>query len=217
MNLTERFTNQLINGNCTKELKKFPDSSIDLVLTDPPYVVNYRSRDGRQIAGDKSTDWIAPAFKELYRVLKPNRFCISFYGWNVADTFMAAWRAAGFQPVGHIVWTKRYASGARYLRYQHEQAYLLAKGNPGPRRFPLKDVLKWEYTGNELHPTQKPVSALRPLIGTFSKQGDIVLDPFCGSGTTLVAATEMRRRGVGIEIDEGYWRTAIRRLVRGEG
>lgn len=209
------FINRMIYGDSLEVLPRLPSESCDLALTDPPYVVNYRSRDGRQIAGDTTTDWIAPAFREIYRVLKPNRFCISFYGWNVADVFLTAWKAAGFQPVGHIVLVKRYASGSRFLRYQHEQAYLLAKGQPTPRRFPLKDVLQWEYTGNRFHPTQKPVSALRPLIGAFSKRGDVVLDPFAGSGSTLVAAAELQRRYIGIEVSKQYWQTAMRRLGQG--
>ena len=215
--LDNEFLNQIIQGDSLQVLPKLPSESVDLVLTDPPYVVNYRSRDGRQIAGDTTSEWIEPAFREVFRALKPDRFCISFYGWNVADTFLAAWRKAGFEPVGHIVMTKDYASGKRYLRYQHEQAYLLAKGRPEPRRFPLKDVLRWEYTGNRLHPTQKPVSVLRPLIGAFSKRGDVVLDPFAGSGSTLEAAANMRRHYVGIEISQDYWQAATERLAEEQG
>lgn len=205
-------TNRVIWGDSVKLLPQLPAQSIDLVLTDPPYVVGYRSRDGRSLAGDTSTGWIAPAFREVYRVLKPDRFCISFYGWNQADTFLSAWKAAGFSPVGHIVFVKDYDSGQRYLRYQHEQAYLLAKGKPAPRPHPLRDVLRFEYSGNRLHPTQKPVSALRPLIGAFSKRGDTVLDPFCGSGSTLEAARAMHRNYLGIEISKAYWQQAQQRL-----
>lgn len=205
-------TNSIIQGDCCSVLPQMPAESVDLIVTDPPYVVGYRARDGRSIAGDTSTDWIEPAYRELFRVLKPDRFCISFYGWNRADEFFAAWRKAGFQPVGHIVWVKRYASSAGFVRYQHEQAYLLAKGRPQRRRFPLKDVLRWDYSGNRLHPTQKPVSALRPLIGAFSKRGDLVLDPFAGSGSTLVAARQLGRRFLGIEIDRQYWQAARERL-----
>lgn len=210
--LSNKFINQIIQGDCLQVLPRLPAESCDFALTDPPYLVNYRSRDGRSIAGDVTGEWVAPAFREIYRVLKPDRFCVSFYGWHLADHFLAAWRAAGFEPVGHIVMVKNYASGQRYLRYQHEQAYLLAKGQPRPRRFPLKDVLRWEYTGNRLHPTQKPVSALRPLIGAFTRPGEIVLDPFAGSGSTLATAAQMRRRYIGIEVDQGYWRAALRRL-----
>ena len=206
--LSEYFLNRVIHGNSLLKLLQLPDQCVDFVLTDPPYVVHYVSRDGRSIVGDDKTDWIEPAFHEIYRVLKPNRFCVSFYGWNKVDIFMSAWRKAGFYPAGHIVWVKDYKSNERYLSYRHEQAYLLAKGRPDPLRYPLKDVLHWEYTGNKLHPNQKAVYALRPVVGAFSRPGEIVLDPFCGSGSTLLTARDLGRNYIGIDIDEGHCRTA---------
>jgi hypothetical protein len=66
-------------------------------------------------------------------------------------------RAAGFQPVGHLVFRKTYSSKSRFLSYRHEQAYLLAKGRPPLPKQPLADVMDMPYSGNKLHPTQKPV------------------------------------------------------------
>jgi DNA modification methylase len=66
--------------------------------------------------------------------------------------------------------------------------YLLAKGDVQPPVQPIPDVIDFRYTGNKLHPTQKPTSALAPLISSFSQQGGVVLDPIAGSGSTLVAA-----------------------------
>src|SRR3546814_5159686 len=63
---------------------------------------------------------LAPAFAQMFRVLRDDAFCISFYGWNRVDRFFAAWRAAGFRVVGHIVFAKQYQSKARFLAYQHE-------------------------------------------------------------------------------------------------
>src|SRR5436190_821631 len=62
-----------------------------------------------------------------------------------------------------------------------------------------------KYTGNNLHPTQKPVSVLTPLVESFSNPGDVVLDPFCGSGSTLLAARELNRRFLGIELSKQYF------------
>lgn len=126
---------------------------------------------------------------------------------------MDAWRFAGFRAVGHLVFRKRYTSKARFLRYQHEQAYLLAKGRPPLPENPIADVIDMPYSGNAIHPTQKPVAALRPLIEAFSHEGSVVLDPFCGSGSTLLAAEQMKRRYLGIELDEQYYAAATRRLA----
>jgi DNA modification methylase len=185
--------NSVIHGDCVPLMSRMESESIDFILTDPPYITHYRSRDGRTVTNDDNARWLRPAFTQMYRLLKNGSFCVRFYGWNTADLFISAWRAAGFRIVGHIVFRKRYTSSARFLRYQHEQAYLLAKGDVIPPESPLSDVIDFTYTGNRLHPTQKPIEALQPLISAFCKAGGVVLDPFCGSGSTLVAAKELDR------------------------
>jgi len=202
-------------GDCVELMRQMPAASVDFILTDPPYLVDYRSRDGRAIQNDADDRWLKPAFAEAHRVLRSNRFCVCFYGWSKADKFIAAWRAAGFRPVGHLVFRKGYASATRFLRYQHEQAYLLAKGEPQRPEHPISDVLEMRYTGNKVHPTQKAVSALVPLIESFSAEGDLVLDPFCGSGSTLVAARRLRRLFIGMELDPTYHALATRRIQTG--
>jgi len=150
----------------------------------------------------------------MQRSVKPDRFCVSFYGWNSVDRFFAAWKGAGFRPVGHLVFVKRYASKERFVAYTHESAYLLAKGNPKTPHMVLRDVLEWQYTGNERHPTEKPVMAMMLMVDAFSKPGDLVLDPFVGSGTTAVAAKRLSRRYIGIDIEPAYAVTAQDRLQR---
>jgi len=208
------FINQIHCGDCIEVMRHMPSASVDFVLTDPPYLVNYRSRDGRSYPNDTNDQWLAPSFAEVARVLKRDAFCVSFYGWNKADRFLTAWKAAGLQPVGHLVWTKNYHSQERFVRYAHESAYLLAKGNPPKPYIALRDVLDWRYAGDTLHPTQKPVMALLPLIMAYSRFNDIVLDPFAGSGTTAVAAETLGRRYIGIELDPTYCRIAQERLAQ---
>lgn len=203
---------QLYHGDCLVALPQLDDQSVDFVLTDPPYLVNYRDRSGRSIANDVDDAWLAPAFAEVYRVLKSDALCVSFYGWNRVDAFFAAWRAAGFRIAGHLVFAKPYASKAGLVKYQHESAYLLAKGRPAVPAEPIADVLPWQYSGNRHHPTEKPLSCLRTLINTFTRPGDTVLDPFAGSGSTCVAARELGRRYIGIEIDATYYAAARARL-----
>jgi site-specific DNA-methyltransferase (adenine-specific) len=203
---------RLIHGDCLNVLPKLEPGSVDLVLTDPPYLVNYRDRSGRSIAGDRNGDWVRPAFAGIYNAMKPDSLCVSFYSWNRVDTFMAAWKAVGLTPVGHIVWRKPYASNSRFLSYSHEQAYLLAKGRPSVPENPIRDVQDWKYTGNILPPNQKPVENLIALIESFTRPGDLVLDPFAGSGSTAEAALATGRRFTAIEKDRRYFEIARDRL-----
>jgi adenine-specific DNA-methyltransferase len=206
--------NAVLHGDCIDILRSLKPASVDFVLTDPPYLVRYQSRDGRRVHNDDNAAWLQPAFTQVYRVLKFGSYCVSFYGWNRVDQFVAAWSATGFRIVGHLVFRKQYASAGKLLRYSHECAYLLAKGNVRPPSQPIADVIDWKYTGNRLHPTQKPVASLQPLIETFCPVGGLVLDPFCGSGSTLVAAQKLDRSYLGIEIDSEHHATAQARLAR---
>ena len=210
------FVNRVICGDCTEVMAAMPTGSVDLIVTDPPYGARYRDRSGRSVANDDNLAWLAPAFREAARVLKDDRFFISFYGWHRAAEFLAAWKAAGLYPVGHLVWTKGYASNARstagFLQYRHECAYLLAKRRPPCPPLLMSDVLPWDYTGNRRHPTEKPVSGIRPLIEAFSRPDGIVLDPFAGSGTTAVAAAEAGRQYIAIELEARYCAIARERL-----
>lgn len=207
-----RYQNALLHANCLDILPRLATDSVDFILTDPPYVRRYRSRDGRVIPNDNFT-WLKPAFRDLYRVLKPDSMAVCFYGWAHIDKFAAAFRDAEFRTVGHIVCPKRYSSGNGFLRYQHEAAYLLAKGNPAYPSYLIGDVIEWaDFTGNRLHPSQKPVTLLLPLIETFCSPDGLVLDPFAGSGSTLLAAEMLGRSYLGIELDPGYHAIASRRL-----
>ncbi|MEM9128596.1 MAG: DNA methyltransferase [Pseudomonadota bacterium] len=206
-------TEQILHGDCVQVMQTMPTHSIDLIVTDPPYGVRYRDRTGRQVANDHGLEWVVPAYQEMYRLLKQNSICISFYGWNRIEVFMNAWKRAGFTPVSHIVWRKGYSSKVGFVKASHEQAYVLAKGRPPMPRNPLWDVQRWHYTGNEHHPTQKSVEIIRPLIESFSRPGDVVLDPFAGSGSTPLAADVCGRHGLGIELDATHCDVARTRLA----
>lgn len=130
---------RFVLGNCIDVIARIPDNAIDFILTDPPYLVGFRDRSGRTIAGDKTDEWLQPACNEMYRVLKKDALMVSFYGWNRVDRFVAAWKNAGFSVVGHLVFTKNYTSKAAYVGYRHECAYILAKGRP---RLPQNPLLR---------------------------------------------------------------------------
>ena len=185
---------------------------MDFVLTDPPYLVNYRDRQGRSLAGDNTGQWLKPAFAEIFRVLKPGRFCVSFYGWKRWTSSSPPGGRQAFRPVGHLVWVKRYASSEAFWPTSTSRPICWPRATAAHGRAPLPDVLDWQYTGNRLHPTQKPVPSLKPVIEAFTRPGEVVLDPFCGSGSTLLAAKILGRRYIGIELDAEYAKTARGRL-----
>lgn len=205
-------THRIICGDSRFVLPSFKANSIDLVVTDPPYLCGYQDRDGRLVQNDDNPGAVLSVFDQVYRVLKPNRYCISFYGWNAIAGFADAWANAGFSCVGHIVWVKQYASGRGHTRRKHESAFILAKGRPRKPAQPIDDVLPWSYTGNKVHPTEKAVDVIEPLIKAYSQPGDRVLDPFLGSGTTAVSAVMNDRRAIGIELDAHYCDLARSRI-----
>lgn len=218
--MTNTTRNTIINGDCVSILSQLDAGSVDFILTDPPYIAAYKphkNNAGQTIRNDDNAAWLIPSFAEMHRVLKRDAFAVSFYGWPKVDLFFAAWKRAGFRIGGHIVFRKGYASKTAFLQHRHEAAFLLIKGNPSFPPSPLPDVMEWTYTGNKLHPTQKSVRILEPLIEAFTKPGHLVLDPFAGSGSTCVAAQRTGRHYIGIELDAAYHALACRRLDRSPG
>jgi len=206
------FINTILNADCVKAMRQLSAASVNFILTDPPYVARYKDRTGRTIKNDDNFAWLKPAFAEMYRVLEGDSFCVSFYGWTFADRFVTAYKNAGFRIVGHITFKKNYVSSTGYMHSQHECAYLLAKGRPQKPEVPISDVMPWAYSGNHHHPSEKAVKTLLPLVEAFSQPGNLVLDPFCGSASTLLAAKSLGRSYLGIELDPKYHAIASARL-----
>lgn len=203
----------IIMGDAAQVLKSITEGTIDLVVTDPPYLVNYRDRRGRSLQNDNNPDGVLPVFEPMARAMKANSYAICFAGWSALPQFSAAWDAAGLRIVSQIVWEKGYASRQGYTQYRHESAYVLAKGSPARPTHPLPSVMDWVYSGNRLHPTEKAVEIIAPLIRCFSNPGDLVCDPFSGSGSTSVAAALNGRDYLGIDIDDQHCITARKRLA----
>lgn len=114
--------NQIILGDAAKVLAELPEGAIDLVITDPPYLVNYRDRTGRSLRNDDKPEGVLPVFGPMARAMKPDSYAICFAGWTALPQFSSAWDAAGLRIVGQIVWAKRYASRQSYTQYRHETA-----------------------------------------------------------------------------------------------
>lgn len=208
---------RICHGDCLQVLPTLETGSIDFCLTDPPYLCNYRGRwdgDRGMIVGDKDPSWLAPSFSEIFRVMKNNSFCVSFYGWPHADLFVGLWKQLGFRLVSHLAFVKNVWGLGRFTRGQHETAYLLAKGHPPIPESPISDTIEWEREHDAFHPNQKPVSSLYPLIAAYAPENGVVLDPFMGSGSSLRAAKDFGLAAIGIEIEEKYCRHAAQRMAQ---
>ena len=207
----------IFQGNCLDVMPSLQARSVDLVLTDPPYLVGYEGRwdsDRRQIIGDRDPSWLEPAFANIWRLLREDSFCISFYGWPHIDLFLGFWKKIGFRPVSHLAFVKSHWGLGRFTRGRHETAFLLAKGRPSKPKKAIPDVINWKRDRFKHHPNQKPVAALIPLIETFCPADGVVLDPFMGSGSTLLAAREVDNIAVGIEIESRYCQSATKRITQ---
>ncbi len=151
---------------------------------------------------------------EIYRVLKPNTHCyIMINGRNLKDLQIAA-EQAGFVFQNLLVWRKQNATPSRFYMQQVEFILMLRKG--GERWINDMGTTTClsvpNIIGRKLHPTEKPVALMRVLIENSSVSGDIVLDPFIGSGTTAIACIQADRHYIGCEIDPKYYNIATRRI-----
>jgi site-specific DNA-methyltransferase (adenine-specific) len=214
-----KHSNTVVLGDCREILRWLPDESVDLLLTDPPYGMRYRSRAGsRPIVGDDDLSWFAPVIRECYRVLKPDTHAYLFCNEYGLPTFRAEMAAAGFKVKRLLVWVKdQHTAGDTLGDYANRTEYLLF-GHKGRRRLNGHrdaNVLFFKRAGRRRdHPTEKPEDLLRYLIQKSSAPGELVLDPFAGSGTTCRAAKDLGRRYLGIEIDPQYVKIARLRMGR---
>lgn len=151
---------------------------------------------------------------EIYRVLKNDSHCYFMVnGRNLKDLWIEV-EKVGFKFQNLLVWVKNNATPCAYYMLQTEFILMLRKGNAKYiNNMGTTNVFTYpNIIGNKYHPTEKPVELMKDLILNSTNEGDIVLDPFMGSGTTCIAAKECNREYVGFEIDEKYFNIAKERL-----
>jgi site-specific DNA-methyltransferase (adenine-specific) len=201
-----------------------PDDSVDAVITDPPYGIDFhstfrqdKSRHFPKIANDKAPYiwWLHDAA----RVLKPRGALLCFTRYDTEEAFRFAIRLAGLHPKAQVIWDKRLYGVGDCLgdfSLQHENIIFATKRRfLFPNRRPSSVIPLQRLSSKRLtHPNEKPVELLKMLIEAVTKPGELVLDPFVGSGTTAVAAKALGRQYIGIECDPGYARLARLRLAK---
>lgn len=188
------------------------------VITDPPYGISYQSKhraDFDRIANDERPFiWWLPG---AVRVLKDPGVLICFCRWDVAEAFKDAIELAGLRVTSQLVWDRLcHGSGdtAAQLGPRHDLAWLAVKGRwkfPGVR---LQSVMQHQkpHPTDLTHPTEKPVSLMSELVKGLTAPGDLVVDPFMGTGATGVACRLNGRAFIGIELDQRYALIAKRRI-----
>ena len=208
----------LHNGDCLEVMKSIPDGSVDMVLTDPPYgmsfVSNHRADKHKPIANDSSLEWIDDLASELHRIVKDDTAHYVFCSYHHIDKFKQAFERY-FKIKNILTWVKNNTSMGDLkgdFAPKTEFILFLQKGRCLIRGKRDCNVLQYARTGNELHPTQKPVDMLEFLISKFSDENMVVCDPFMGSGSTMIACLNTNRKGIGIELDKHYFDVATKRI-----
>lgn len=204
-----------------------------LIIADPPYGIGYQSgeklrtpkrqnrKDGRRdVASERrsETTFGADVFDstwipEAYRALNENGALYLCTRWDVAHDWKAALEDAGFNVVQRIVWDKAHwgMGNLKYFGSQTEDILFAIKGDHqlkwAKRQGNVWRIGRGRVTGKDgggRHPTQKPVDLFTRMIGFSALPGDLVVDPFCGSGSALVAAQRAKCHFVGCDIEVRY-------------
>ena len=211
---------ELLHGDCIDLLPKIPDGSINSIITDPPYFLGMTHNGQRGCFNDLAIckPFYEKLFTEYKRVLKSDGCVYFFCDWRsyafyypILDSVLGA--------KNMLVWDKQSGPGSFYT-HQHELIIFTTKRNTfyvkGTKNI-ITGILSFsngakKTNGEKVHPTQKPIELMEKFIIDSTDIGDTVLDTFAGSGTTGVASIRTGRKFIGMEIDDGYFEIAGKRI-----
>ncbi len=209
----------IYHGDARDVLDGLPSGCANLLLTDPPYGMTYTNEKKKGLRGDAQRQGIRlfrSTLIDIDRLLTAPAHIYVFCHWESWPDFYDA-VASYWDTKNALVWHKDnggpgdcdadYAHDYEMILYAHKGRRELSGGRDGS----VRRVLPVPGAKRD-HPTEKPYPLLRYYIGKSSDVGDVVLDPFMGSGTTLRAAKDLGRRAIGIEIEERYCEVAAKRL-----
>lgn len=203
---------KLIHGDCLEEMKKMADKSVDLVLTDPPYGIGIAKSGtiGVEVKAElkqyQVSDWDnkTPTQEYFNEILRIAKTAIIFGGNYLTDKLPPnkCW----------ICWDKRIPKG--FTKAQIELCWTNSTSYSRLYSVLWNGMIRDRSMGNEtrFHPTQKPTGIIKYILNDFSKENNIIFDPFMGSGTTGVACKELGRKFIGIEINKEYYEIAKKRI-----
>lgn len=215
----------IIEDDCLEVLKRIPDASISAVVTDPPYGINTKSAGNRKISPwpdlCNAAYWYVAWLRECRRVLDSTGSLWTCLNWRSLPTFQKASCDLKWPIESLMVWDKDWISTShiKALRPRYEMVALFAMPDfvIKDRSIPDIQCFPWSAYKPNGHPAEKPVDLMRFCINVGASSGGLVLDPFAGSGTTLVAAVLEGRRAIGIECNPAYAEIARRRVAAALG
>ena len=213
-------------------MRGIPNESIDLICTHPPYKVTQRGSSGtmsgywtteqtrKGMIFDHNDIEIEQYLPEFYRILKTDSHCyIMCNNYNLPHFFEVIGKT-DFHFVKLLAWDKQSKICGRYYLGQVEHIFMLRKGKDKPiNDCSRSDLLSFsnfnrekDRQGNNLHDSMKPVPLMQCLIENSTQNGELVLDPFIGSGTTALACIRSKRNYIGCEIDPKYYKVSLDRI-----
>tara|TARA_R100001530_G_scaffold23993_2_gene19535 strand:+ start:8862 stop:9542 length:681 start_codon:yes stop_codon:yes gene_type:complete len=221
--------NKLYHGDALKIMAEFKDNSIDLIITDPPYSVAdggagmYKKRNNNNVmklAQENIVFEQIPKFKNyiniLYRILKNNAHAYIMINNSNLKHFLEEIEKSKFELCQILIWEKSTKIFNPYFMLNHEFILLLRKGYKNINNYKYSSVIKIPIKKKH-HLTEKPIRLMEIFIEASSKENNIILDPFMGSGTTGVGAKRNNRKFIGIEIDKKYFDIAEKRINEYQG
>jgi site-specific DNA-methyltransferase (adenine-specific) len=208
---------------------------IAAAVTDPPYASGARTEAAKNSSGamlrglrwaskpienDQMTTtgfvWLIREFCYAIRpLLVDGGSVLAFIDWRQWPNLVGAIESTNLRVNSMVVWDKKSYGLGNGFRAQHELICHASKGTPRIASRATGNVITAKRVENDDHPSPKPVGLMERLIQVVSEPGELVVDPFMGSGATVIAASNKGRRAIGIEIEERYCETAARRLSQG--
>ena len=221
---------KLYCDDCLNIMKQIENESIDLIVTDPPYLIKYKTNHRKnkdhdfcsEILNDDNEQLIIDYIRECYRILKNNTAMYMFCNCDKVDFFKQELENAGFKIKNMIIWVKNnWTAGDLKAQFgkQYEIIFLVNKGRKCFNGKRITDVWMFDRISGkkQLHQNQKPVDLLKQCILKHSDENDIIFDGFMGSGSTGVACIETGRKFIGVELDKKYFEIAKERIEKLKG
>ena len=165
---------ELFNADCFDVMARLPDKSVDCVITDPPYGIDFQSHRRKEIydkiQNDNDLSFLDDLNKELFRLMKDNTHIYQFTNFKTVDKFKVAFEK-WFELKNIIVWNKGNFGTGNYYRYKYEFCLFGLKGDRKLMPHNVADVIEADGTGNKLHPTQKPTSLIKIFVEQSTRGG----------------------------------------------